>query len=226
MKQWIKVLVLVLSSIISFVCLFFIVAFSYDAKQLEYPLTAIMPILSFTVLMIGVILFCVWCYSYKSENKKPAILFVSIAVCVLACVLLAITPIVNTVLSKEYTIDTTNLMEISEYSDMEVLEYLNGQGYEFEISELGSSYITEYVYVSNDNNGIIFQKYSNPLIGTHYTWTNEDINDEWADIRSEYENDKEEEKKQYKEYKKWLESEGLTTNQITSVLDYYENYKK
>ena len=113
---------------------------------------------------------------------------------------------------------------VSEFSDSQVIEYLENQGYVFEISEHTAVYTTKYVFVSNAENGIVFQKYINPLIGTHYTWKNGDINDEWADIRSEYENEKDEEKQQYKEYKKWLKFQGLSSAQLTSALDFYEEH--
>lgn len=117
-----------------------------------------------------------------------------------------------------------NKEKIATYSNVEVIEYLQDQGYKFENTELTSRYTTKYVYVSNENNEIVFQKFINPLIGTNYSWKNSNINDEWADIKSTYNNDSVEERRQYREYEKWLEYEGLTSKQLTDALDYYQNY--
>jgi len=124
--------------------------------------------------------------------------------------------------SNESSQPEVNLEEVASYSDQEVVEYLQGQGFVFEIDEHTSTFTTTYVYVSNQNSGIVFQKVTNPILGVHYTWKNRDINDEWADIRSSYDNDSAEEQKQFSEFEKWIQSEGLSIQQLTGALDYYE----
>ncbi len=115
-----------------------------------------------------------------------------------------------------------NSDQISKFTDLEVIEFLEKQGYLFSATGFNENSNTQYIYVSNTENEICFQKIINRFIGTHYYWKNDDINSEWADIKSNYENVKDEEKKQYDEYKKWLEFQGLTSKQLTDALDCYQ----
>ena len=155
-------------------------------------------------------------------NKKSKII---IGILIAIILVLVTVIVVGIILSTNKAIEERKKEEISKYTAREVVEYLEEQGYEFENMESTvGTYTTKYVYVSNKDNGIIFQKFVNPLIGSNYSWKNNDINSEWADIRSTYENDKLEEKRQYWAYEKWLEYEGLTSKQITDALDYHGNY--
>lgn len=55
---------------------------------------------------------------------------------------------------------------------------------------------------------------------------NEDINSEWCDIRSDYENNTAEKEKQYSEYEKWCKKLGISTMQLTDAIDYYQSNVK
>ena len=116
------------------------------------------------------------------------------------------------------------IIDKSKFSAPKVIEYLESRNFQFRIDEHTSIKTTRYVYVPNDESGITIQKITNYYLGTMYLWKNEDINDEWAYIRGEYQNDSDNEKKQYKEYQKWLEYEGLTTKQVVEALDYFDEH--
>jgi hypothetical protein len=118
--------------------------------------------------------------------------------------------------------DDITSIDKSEFSDADVIEYLQNQGFEFSATE-GSTGSTKYIYVSHNDSDIAFQKITNTYIGIMYSWKNGDINDEWAEMKSTYENDTDGEKKQFKAYEKWLEYHYLTSKQVTDALDYYEN---
>lgn len=117
--------------------------------------------------------------------------------------------------------DSTSV-DKSGFSDADVIEYLQNQGFEFSATE-GSTGSTKYIYVSHNDSKIAFQKITNTYIGILYSWKNGDINDEWAEMKSTYENDTDEEKKQFKAYEKWLEYHNLTSKQVTEALDYYDS---
>lgn len=116
-----------------------------------------------------------------------------------------------------------NEKDMSQLTDSQVVEYLCEQGFEFQADELESVYTTQYIYVSSNENEIIFQKIINPIIGILYTWRNGDVNDSMAEVKSTYKNDTEEEKQQYREFEKWLNYHGLTVKQFTDALDYYHS---
>lgn len=120
----------------------------------------------------------------------------------------------------------TTTKDLSNYSHPEIVEYLEGEGFEFSYEVYEETFTTTYVYVNNKNNAIAFQKIDNPIIGVQYKWKNGDINEEWADIWSTYENDSMEKQRQYDAYEKWLSAEGITTNQLVGAMDYYETISK
>lgn len=154
-------------------------------------------------------------------NKKSKII---IGILIAIILVLVTVIVVGIVLSTNKAIKERKKEEISKYTAREVVEYLEEQGYKFKNSEYTYIYTTKYVYVSNENNSIAFQKITSNIIGISYSWKNGDINDAWPEIKSTYKNKTDEEEKQYKEYEKWLEYEGLTTKQLTDALDYYGNY--
>ena len=145
-------------------------------------------------------------------------------VIIILSIIIAIESIYIIVSTVSNNLTATKKEDVSKYTASEVIEYLKNQGYEFENSEYTYIYTTKYTYVSNKNNKIRFQKITNNIIGISYSWQNGDINDKWPEITSTYKNTSDEEKKQYQEYEKWLEYEGLTTSQITEALDYYDKY--
>lgn len=125
------------------------------------------------------------------------------------------------------TISITNEISPNDYkgnlSDFQIIDYLFKQGFDFQADESTSVHTTQYIYVSSEENEILIQKIKNPLLGNMYTWCNQDVNDEWAEIKNTYENDSMEEKQQYREYEKWLDYHGLSSSQVTDALDYYHD---
>ena len=118
--------------------------------------------------------------------------------------------------------DDSATIDKSGFSDAEVIDYLQNQGFEFSATE-GSTGSTKYIYVSNPENEIAFQKITNTYLGLMYSWQNGDVNDEWAEMKSTYNNDTDDKQKQFNEYEKWLKYHNLTSKQITDALDYFES---
>ena len=111
----------------------------------------------------------------------------------------------------------------SSLSSYQVKEMLEREGYVFETSNLETKYITHYVIIRNNKEGIRIQKYINPLIGTEISFNNKSYNDKLADVSSESANKTDEERKQYKAYLNWLNDMGLTKSQVVDVLEYFDS---
>ena len=168
---------------------------------------------------------CPNCGYSESEKNIKRIVAIVVAVFIFIASITTIVLVVNKNKEREENDrKTKKLEEISEYSDLEVIEYLEDEGFEFEATQTTGTgtYYTYYIYVSNPKNEIIFQKYTNPFLGVQYLWKNDDINEEWAYIKSTYKNKEEGELQQFEEYEEWIESLGLTSQQLTDALDYYE----
>ncbi|MBP3480173.1 MAG: hypothetical protein J6K66_01040 [Clostridia bacterium] len=224
MKNWIKIVVTVIVSIISFISLFFIVAFLWELDTMNYPSTIIIPVFALMALIVSLIVFCVWCYKYSRDNKNLAKLVVSLIVFTIAITSIVLTPTINRSITGDVSFDE----DVSAYSDWQVISYLEENGYNFKASEMTrtyttSTYTTRYIFVYDSEFEICFQKITNSLIGKRYSWKNSNTNDEWAQIKDTYENDNNEKEEQYSEYKKWLKHLGLTSKQVTDALDYYES---
>lgn len=113
--------------------------------------------------------------------------------------------------------DNTNL------TSFEIIEYLENEGYTFEIQDYENIYTTHYIILRNDDEGIWIQKVINELIGTMLSFKNEQINEEFADITSESSNETKEEQQQYEAYINWLADMGLTKMQLVEALDFYDS---
>lgn len=125
-----------------------------------------------------------------------------------------------------YIILINKKVDKSDLLEVEVLQYLEDKGYTFDVEDYTYIYTTHYIILRNDEEGILIQKIVNDITGTHLSFNNKQINDEFADITSESANTTIEEKEQYQAYLYWLEDMGLTKIQITNTLDFYDNLKK
>ena len=111
----------------------------------------------------------------------------------------------------------------TDLNSYEVVKYLESKGYTFETQDFMQTYLTHYIILRNDNEGIWIQKLDNELIGTMLSFKNDQINDEFADMTSESANETKEEQQQYEAYLNWSEDMGLTKMQLVDALDYYDN---
>lgn len=142
------------------------------------------------------------------KNNKKIIIATSI-------VILLIILIIGSIFIMKKLNNKTNL------SASEVVKYLQNKGYEFDASKSTlTQYTTYYIYVSNDD--IAFQRIDNVFTGTMYSWKNDKINDDWAEIKETEENNTTAKKKQYEAYQDWLNRLGLNDTQIIEALDYYK----
>lgn len=143
----------------------------------------------------------------KKQNKK---IIITISIVILL-IILSITSLF--IIQKSN--NKTNL------SDKEVVEYLQNKGYVFSASKSTlTQYTTYYIYASNDD--IAFQRIDNVFIGIMYSWKDDKINDDWAEIKKTEENNTTAKEKQYKAYQEWLDKLGLNDTQIIEALDYYK----
>ena len=107
-------------------------------------------------------------------------------------------------------------------SSYEVITYLESKGYSFETQDFIQTYLTHYIILRNDSEGIWIQKLDNELVGTMLSFKNDQINDKFADMTSESANETKEEQQQYKAYINWLNDMGLTKMQLIDALDFYD----
>lgn len=112
--------------------------------------------------------------------------------------------------------DNTNL------SSYEIITYLESKGYSFETQDVIQTYLTHYIILRNDSEGIWIQKLDNELVGTMLSFKNDQINDEFADMTSESSNETKEKQQQYKAFINWLEDMGLTKMQLINALNFYD----
>ena len=138
--------------------------------------------------------------------------YLTIILCIVIVILLII--VGYFILNKSFHTNNANLNE------QELVTYLQNKGYKFSAyKDTLTNITTYYIYVKNNN--IAFQRIDNPYLGTTYSWSNNNINDEWANILEPDKNTKENEKQQYSAYLKWLNNVNLDKSQIITVLDYY-----
>ena len=219
MKTWIKVLVLILSSVVSFTCLFLVVALLLGINDLDCPATVITPVFALLGLAASIIIFCVWCYKFSACNKRKAMFITALCIFFVSILLLIISPTINQAISE----NEHSQSDISLYSEIEVITYLETNGYIFHATKnTSSTYTTKYIFTTNNENDISISRMSSPILGTCYLWKNEDINDKWAEIKNTYENDTIEKENQFSGYQKWLKHLGLSSRQLTDALDYYD----
>ncbi len=149
-------------------------------------------------------------------SKKKLIMIITVII-----VLFTTTIITTTLLfSKDDTNEIGKQEKInnSNLTDEEVIEYLEGKGYNFQKLLYLDSGVFYTIIENNDN--VYIQKILSPHM-TLYTFKNNDYNDEHANIVNLSDNDNDEDI-QYSAYQKWLQEINLNDNQIISVLDYYD----
>lgn len=110
----------------------------------------------------------------------------------------------------------------TDLNSYEVVKYLESKGYTFETQDFMQTYLTHYIILRKDSDGIWIQKLNNELIGIMLSFKNSLINDEFADMTSESANETKEEQQQYEAYMNWLEDMGLTKMQLVDALDFYD----
>lgn len=95
MKNWIKTTVLIISSIIMLIALFFLVAFIYGINDLEYPSTILLPSFALIILMTSIVLINIWCFKYKPENQYRNLLITSVVLFSVSIFAFRVSPIIN-----------------------------------------------------------------------------------------------------------------------------------
>ena len=108
-------------------------------------------------------------------------------------------------------------------SSYEVVTYLESKGYTFETQDFMQTYLTHYIILKNDSEGIWIQKIDNELTGIMLRNKNSQINDEFADMTGEHANETKEEQQQYEAYINWLKDMGLTKMQLVDALNFYDS---
>jgi hypothetical protein len=154
---------------------------------------------------------CINCGAKTEKAKKNNKKIIVIAIIIIFLIIL----ITGSIFIIQQLNNKTNL------SANEVVEYLQSKGYKFEaLKSTLTQYTTYYIYVNNDD--IAFQLIDNIFTGTMYSWKNNKINDDWAEINETTENNTTAKKKQYEAYQEWLNELGLNDTQIIEALDYYK----
>lgn len=153
---------------------------------------------------------CMNCGAKTEKAKKE-----NIKICIILSII--VTLIVLSIIS---IFIFQKINDKTELSAKEVVDYLKKEGYNFKANKYISYYTTYYIYVSNEK--VAFQRIDSTLLGTMYSWNDNNVNAEWANI---YKNDNDTiaEKMQYEAYQKWLKNLGLKEEQIIEALDYLKN---
>lgn len=124
--------------------------------------------------------FCPSCgtVTTKKERRKKIIIVVSFIILLVVIILL-----LCVLLKKD--------KNMHDLTPSEVVNYLQKEGCEFDISDYTYIYTTHYVYVSCDNPKIAFQKIEGSALNTiMYNWKLDSLNDSWADILESDKNEK------------------------------------
>ena len=116
---------------------------------------------------------------------------------------------------------TNNKVNTSNFTDKEIIEYLEKLGYKYDKTMYSNLLSTTYITITDREDDIRIQKIINDFVGTSYTFQNSSYNDSHADILNIEDNDKDEQI-QYSAYKKWLEDINLSDNQVISSINYYD----
>lgn len=98
MKNWIKYLVLIASSIISFIFLFLIIALSMGSGELSDPETLSIPFLAMITSIVALILFTIWCFKYSAKNKYKTLGLTALSFGIIGVLCFFLSPIINSLL--------------------------------------------------------------------------------------------------------------------------------
>lgn len=98
MKNWIKYLVLSVSSIFSFIFLFLLIGLAIGADGLSNPATLSIPFLAMITSIVALILFTVWCFKYSNKNKYKALGFTALTFGIIGVLCFFLSPVVNSLL--------------------------------------------------------------------------------------------------------------------------------
>ena len=145
-------------------------------------------------------------------NKKKFIIIIAIFIIILASTITTCIILFN---------NTDNRIDTSNFTDKEVIEYLESLGYKYDKTMYSNLLSTTYITITDKKDDIRIQKIINDFVGTSYTFQNSSYNDSHADILNIEDND-DEEKIQYSAYNKWLKEINLSDSQVISSINYYD----
>lgn len=116
------------------------------------------------------------------------------------------------------------VIDRSEYSTKDVFEYLESCGflYKHETSEYIYTTTYDMLCLNDEQSRVLLQRIDNQLTGVIYAYSDSAVAvGATADILDYEKNKSNEEKLQYSAYLYWIDSCGLTQEQIIEVLDYF-----
>lgn len=97
-KNWIKYLVLVASSIISFIFLYCLIYLAIGANELSDPETLSIPFLAMITSIVALILFTVWCFKYSAKSKYKTLGLTALSFGIIGVLCFFLSPIINSLL--------------------------------------------------------------------------------------------------------------------------------
>lgn len=101
MKNAIKYLVLGISCVICFVVLVLMVALLGDIGNLSYPATLILPMLSYSMLIGGLVVLTIWAFKFSNNKAHKTFLIISISLLIASTLFYVSAKIVNPIISAE-----------------------------------------------------------------------------------------------------------------------------
>ena len=101
MKKAIKYLVLSASSIICFGLFVVMVSLLIDIGSLSYPATLILPLVSYSLFISGLIVLTIWAFKFSSEKVHKTFLFISLGLLIASIGVYHSAKIVNPIISEK-----------------------------------------------------------------------------------------------------------------------------
>ena len=160
------------------------------------------------------------------KKQTIIIILLSSAVITLAAILISFVILQNNSKNeKTYSIDGSKM------NNTELLEMFKKEDYTISMKQFVSTtykYHSNPIYIilENEREGIEVQRIIGTLTGTLMTYSDDSINDKYADLLQLSRNDTEQEQEQYEAFLSWLKKYNISKTQLSSMLDlYYENNK-
>ena len=100
MKKAVKYIVLSVSCIATFFVLLLMTLLLVDSKNLTNPTTLILPVVSFSVLIVGFIMITIWGFKFSDEKNHKQFLIIALCIFVASALLFAVSKATNSAMKE------------------------------------------------------------------------------------------------------------------------------
>lgn len=135
MKKAAKYIVLVISAIVCMWMLILAAGFIVGIDELSYPLTAVLPVVSFVVSIVGFVFLAFWGFQFSNSMPHKKWLIIAVSIILASAIIFGLAKIVNPVISKT----TTEAVETFDFTHTELVNLLSeNSGIDLELSFLNA----------------------------------------------------------------------------------------